>query len=432
MPRPILIIQGAQYGSESKGMVAGALALDRNTDIAVRTGSVNAGHTVYYKGERCVMQQLPVAWVNPNTHLVLGAGAYVHPEILEKECALVQKMTGEDPRKRLTIDANCGIHSQMHTTRAGKAGRHYTIGATGKGGSEAIVDKISNRGLGGQPTFAESAHSLGYKVACTSDLLNVAYNKGAKIMLEGTQGTLLDLHHGPYPYTTSRMTSAANWIAEAGLSPALEYEVVHVIRTYPIRVAGPSGPLPLEISWPTLMRRMNHRLASVGKEPIMPEAVIAQWEWAVSMAAKNIPMPRKGERTADGLDMHEWSLQTRKDYAIAASELHRRALDLLAEEDAAAFDKVMSLFEMTTVTKKLRRIAEMNYEDIRKAMRIDRPSWSVLTFLNYKFPEHWGETNLSTGPWRDITVYLETLRQALGAEIRAVTTGPLHEHFLYV
>ena len=86
---PITIVQGAQFGSEGKGAVAGALALRLHFDYAVRTGAINAGHTVYFEGKPYAMQQLPVAWVRPDTKLVIGPGAYVHYPTLIKEIEIM-------------------------------------------------------------------------------------------------------------------------------------------------------------------------------------------------------------------------------------------------------------------------------------------------------------------------------------------------------
>ncbi len=150
-PVPIVIVQGAQWGSEGKGMVAAALGERRNISIAVRTGTVNAGHTVYYNGRAYKMQQLPVGWTNPSTRLVIGAGAYIHPIILNAEIIMIAEATGTsvlDVCKRIFIDHRAGLHLPIHTDMATRADRSTKIGATGKGCSEAVVDKIRNRGAG--------------------------------------------------------------------------------------------------------------------------------------------------------------------------------------------------------------------------------------------------------------------------------------------
>src|SRR5947207_6771603 len=149
---------------------------------------------------------------------------------------------------RLWIDERAGSHTAEHETAAREANRHHRIGATGKGCSESIVDKIRNRNDGYRlfvDTEQGSALRRKHKAMFTdtAELLNVQYDAGSKVLVEGTQGTMLDLHLGPYPYTTSRMTSAANWLAECGLSPMLDYELVLVAGTCAIRVPGNSGTM---------------------------------------------------------------------------------------------------------------------------------------------------------------------------------------------
>src|SRR5947207_3678785 len=116
---PIAVVQGAQWGSESKGTVAAKLCIDRNMDFAVRTGSVNAGHTVIYKGITVKNQQLPTGWVNPHTQLVLGAGAYINSDILLKEIKEINNlMPDSDVLDRLWIDERAGSHTAEHETAA--------------------------------------------------------------------------------------------------------------------------------------------------------------------------------------------------------------------------------------------------------------------------------------------------------------------------
>jgi adenylosuccinate synthase len=89
----------------------------------------------------------------------------------------------------------------------------------------------------------------------TLEILERAYASGQRIMLEGTQGSGLSLHHGPYPSVTSRDTNVAGCLAEAGIAPARVRKVVLVVRTYPIRVGGISGPMTTELSWEEIERR---------------------------------------------------------------------------------------------------------------------------------------------------------------------------------
>jgi adenylosuccinate synthase len=89
----------------------------------------------------------------------------------------------------------------------------------------------------------------------TAEVLDDAYARGRRIMLEGTQGTSLSLLHGPYPHVTSRDTTASGCLAEAGINPRRVRKVVVVCRSFPIRVGGPSGPIAQEITWSDVAAR---------------------------------------------------------------------------------------------------------------------------------------------------------------------------------
>ena len=102
-----------------------------------------------------------------------------------------------------------------------------------------------------------------------SDLLEEAYCNGDRILVEGTQGIALSIYHGQYPYVTSRDTSTAGALAEAGIPPTRTRKVVMVCRTFPIRVQDPkggtSGPLEQEISWATVAKRAGLNAAKLNR-----------------------------------------------------------------------------------------------------------------------------------------------------------------------
>lgn len=402
-PKPIIIVQGAQWGSEAKGMVAAALCLHRDVRYAVRTGAVNAGHTVYYRGHKYVNQQLPTGWVNPNTVLVLGPGAYINPEILFKEIDMVRNATGLPVK--LMIDYRAGLHLPEHTDRAAASGRHYSIGATGKGCSEAIIDRIRLRGSGGM-LFADWYNHEpavpNVMMGDTTTLLNQAYDNGEQILLEGTQGTLLDLYLGPYPFTTHKQCTASQWVTEAGLSPSLEYEVVLVTRTYPIRVAGNSGPMPGEIDWVTLAMMINEKLLAAKKSLLLDPMALY-------------------------LFMEEYEKHPDEGYSsmdIAASERNR---DTMRALPPAVVKELGKLFEFTTVTKKLRRVARLDMPSLKESVMLNRPSWIALTFLNYEFPQLWGVEDPIVV--KGMIEYVDHIEKVTGITVGAITTGPEHKHF---
>jgi len=378
---PIQIVQGGQWGSEAKGAIAAYLCEKDKIDFNVRTGATNAGHTVYYKGEPYKMQQLGVGWVNPNTTLVIGAGALIDVDILHREVAMITAVTGKDVRKRLFIDHRAGLHSPIHMARSTSSGRHHAIGATGKGCSEALIDRIKERGKG-YKTFGDIADAAHFQTVDTEAILNASYDQGAAIQLEGTQGQLLDLYLGPYPYTTHKQTGPGQWMLECGLSPSLSTEIVMVVRTMPIRVAGNSGPMKGEVSWLTVAGEINAKRRAKGLDPIVSDDVLAEWESALNEQSHKFRFPA-GQNAHT---QHMFSPIERVNYAETLSELNAAAWKSLPTPTQ---NDLLKLFELTTVTKKLRRIARFDTQAFQVAMRQVRPKYLALTFANYLQPEHW-------------------------------------------
>lgn len=449
---PIIIVQGAQWGSEGKGMVAAALCEERNIQWAVRTGAVNAGHTVYWGNTPHKMQQLPTGWINKGTKLVLGAGAYINPHILAAEIERINSVQPEgwpDVRSRLYIDFRAGLHlDSRHAKASQDANRHHLIGATGKGCSEAIVDKISNRNRGAMlfKQWLEDSDRSGFapfprtlyggpldnlQFCDTEQLLNEAYDRGDQILLEGTQGTFLDLHLGPYPYTTHKQCTAGQWAVECGLSPSLDYEVVLVARTYPIRVAGNSGPMPHEVDWPMVARRINKMRVRDGKVEWVSEWAIRDFENArrdvaqTELRAGRMTFPMTLSNDID-LQMHKWSDAERMEHRVALSELDKMALQQLSGPTVA---QLTQLFEMTTVTRKLRRISEWSWDMMGKSIRQNRPSYIVLAFANYWFPELWGEERYPT-EHKALDSIVRQIEETWNIDVGYITVGPKSQHML--
>jgi adenylosuccinate synthase len=417
------MVVGGQWGSEAKGAVAAELCIRRKVDYAVRTGAVNAGHTVYHNGTPYKMQQLPTGWVNPQTNLVLGPGAFINRDILNAEVAMVEKAAAMGP-VRLVIDPRAGTHESRHTQMSDAAGRHHRIGATGKGCSEAVMDRIRLRGVDDHFLYGKGSPyttlDTEYLLNDTEYLLNQAYDDGHQILLEGTQGQGLDLLLGPWPYTTHKPCGPAQWLSESGLSPNLKKEIVMVARTYPIRVAGNSGPMPSETSWDWLGQhtgRVSHE-------------AIAEWRaigdrladaWAVDGR-----LPRWIDTKVANWRFDLWSAQMRKTHAVALSEFHAELWKKMKPETQVELSK---LFEFTTVTKKLRRIAAWDTEMMQDMVRQIRPDWVCLTFLNYEFPELWGATEASQIS-RKALEFVRRREYEMGVEIKWVSTGPEGKHLI--
>lgn len=243
---PVTVIVGGQYGSEGKGKVAHFLAREMEASVAIRCGGPNSGHTVIDpNGNPIIFQQLPTASILPDVICVLCAGTYIDLDILKREI----EFTGIDS-KRLYIDPNAVMITPEIREAEQNSGLRNAIGSTGSGTGEAVISRIKrDRNI----IFAKDIPELDPFIEPTSMFLRSQLNDQKRIIIEGTQGFGLSVLHSPhYPYVTSRDTTAAAFVSEAGLSPLDVDDVVLTIRAFPIRVAGNSGPLDNEIDWETI------------------------------------------------------------------------------------------------------------------------------------------------------------------------------------
>jgi adenylosuccinate synthase len=240
---PVTVIIGGQYGSEGKGKVAHWLARERLASVAVRTGGPNAGHTVEDVPDHpVVLRQLPTAAFLPDVKCVLGPGSYIDPDLLLDEVSRTG-LSGD----RLLIDPNATVITEDDKAKERKSTLRASIGSTQSGTGAAVIKRIERRP---STELAKNDFRLHQFTAPVAPFLRSELSSGKRIILEGTQGFGLSLLHSPtYPYVTSRDTTAAAFVSEVGLSPLDVDEVVMVLRAFPIRVSGNSGPLPREIDW---------------------------------------------------------------------------------------------------------------------------------------------------------------------------------------
>ena len=254
---PVTVIVGGQYGSEGKGKVAHWLARERSASVAVRTGGPNAGHTVIDVTARpLVLRQLPTSAILPNVVCALGPGSYIDPDILLSEVAKI-KLAPD----RLLIDPNAIVVSEEDKKLERDSTLRASIGSTETGTGAAIVRRIDRKGTG---NLAKNDARLARYLTATAEFLRAQLSAGKRIVLEGTQGFGLSILHSPtYPYVTSRDTTAAAFVSEAGLSPLDVDEVVLVLRAFPIRVAGNSGFLRDITDWETVTQESGSPTAIV-------------------------------------------------------------------------------------------------------------------------------------------------------------------------
>ena len=245
---PVSVVVGGQFGSEGKGKVALDLARrDPSTEIAVRPGGSNSGHTGYSRdGRKLILRQLPAAAIDGNLLAVLPAGSYVDVDLLEQEIQLL----GLDPRQ-VIVDPRAHVITEDHRSWERKSGLTESIGSTGSGTGAAVLARIGRFArVAPLGTPAAEVTALLPYLQDASAILGDALIRGKRVVIEGTQGYGLSPIHGDaWPKATSRDTTAAAFLSETGLSPFWVDQIVLVLRSYPIRVAGDSGPLLDEVTW---------------------------------------------------------------------------------------------------------------------------------------------------------------------------------------
>src|SRR5215472_12881989 len=251
----LTIVVGGQFGSEGKAKAAVHLAKKIKVDgrplVGVRCGGPNAGHTVYVGNQSVVLRLVPSLAVMPDAQLYIAAGAMVDVGLLTRELDALADM-GVRVKDRMQIDPEAAIvdPSYIDQEKAQQLGAILGSTQTGTGAAAAA------RALRQTGTAADADGLDGMVAADSVCLLLLSLCAEGHVIVEGTQGFGLSLYHaGYYPYCTSKPAITASFLMEAGLPPQAVTRVLMVVRTYPIRVGGNSGPMDREISWGTIQRR---------------------------------------------------------------------------------------------------------------------------------------------------------------------------------
>ncbi|MFJ4680722.1 MULTISPECIES: adenylosuccinate synthase [unclassified Kitasatospora] len=280
---PALVLVGAQWGDEGKGKATDLLG--GSVDYVVRyQGGNNAGHTVVIGDQKYALHLLPSGILSPNVVPVIGNGVVIDPGVLLSE------LKGLDERgidtSKLLISGNAHLITPYHRTLDKVTERFLgkrRIGTTGRGIGPAYADKINRVGIRVQDLFDESIlrqkieaalhdknqllvklynrraipaelvleEYLGYAdkikpyLADTTLVLDEALKAGKVVLLEGGQGTLLDVDHGTYPFVTSSNPTSGGACTGSGIGPTKIDRVIGILKAYTTRVG--SGPFPTEL-----------------------------------------------------------------------------------------------------------------------------------------------------------------------------------------
>jgi adenylosuccinate synthase len=349
----LTIVWGGQFGSEGKGAVVAYLHQRQQYDAGVRVGGPNAGHTFYrMDGRKQVVQSVPIP-ATMGADGYIGAEGLILQDVFLKEMQDTVQFNREAVPPLIYVDKNAAIITTEHMARE-HSDITQRIGSTGEGVGAVTADKIMRKkGI----TVGENLDMLrewSSKHPCLSRVmwgddtviaLNNLLINGRDVLIEGTQGYGLSLHtSGYYPYATSRECTPQALLAQTGIARenADVFESIVVMRTFPIRVGGNSGPLKGELTWDELKKMTGGYVLSP---------------------------------------------------------------------------------EITTVTKKQRRIATFDW-DMAKRMAVQtRPNAAAVTFFDYLFPETAGlldPEGLQAKHWE----WINKFESATGIPVKYVGTGP--------
>jgi adenylosuccinate synthase len=294
---PAIVLLGAQWGDEGKGKATDILG-DKVKYVVRYQGGNNAGHTVVIGDQKYALHLLPSGILTPTCIPVIGNGVVIDPAVLLEEIRGLNER-GVDT-SNLKISTNAHLITPYHRT-IDKVSERFLgkakIGTTGRGIGPAYADKINRIGIRVQDLFdpsilrqkiegalkdknqvlvkvfnrkgleideilkeyLEYAEILRPYVIDTSLLLNQALERGENILLEGSQGTLLDVDHGTYPFVTSSNPTAGGASTGSGIGPTKISRVIGIVKAYTTRVG--SGPFPTE-----LFDEDGEKLRSIGGE----------------------------------------------------------------------------------------------------------------------------------------------------------------------
>lgn len=374
MRRNVYAIIDGQAGSCGKGKVIGQFAIKENVDVAITNCMPNAGHTFQLNGRKRVFRNIPVSSVNPNTKLFIGPGSAIDMDILEEEYENNKDIL---EGREIIVHPMVPLIEKRHIEYEKQ---HLKSGSTFKGCGACMSEKVMrNPNLRFFKEYKNIKTDSDYYNKMREYLLTAK-----KILLEGAQGCDLDINHsGHYPFVTSRQVSVAQMLADSGISPMYLKEVIMVIRPFPIRISnqiydgthvfsGNYGKSNVELSW----NQINIG-SFLGQYPTIIE-----------------------------------------------------------QEDIDEYKDVCAdLTEFTTVTKKPRRIFDIDMELLQKNIQINTPTQIYLNFFqqldsNYQnvSGQYTGTGNIYFDKYRK--EYLAWLECELGVPITMLGTGPDLHHYI--
>lgn len=309
----VTVVVGGQYGSEAKAKAVVRHAQQGDKPVTgIRCGGPNAGHTVHFQfsdfpkmaaNAKYVLRLVPSTVAVPNAKLIICAGAMIDVDLLQKEIEEIEAM-GVPVRGRLFVDANCVMVSPdlIKEEKEARLGEGIGSTQTGTGSTAAARAMRMAMRIGDIPRSR-----LEFWPVDTFPLIHESIANRENVIVEGTQGFGLSLYHsGHYPFCTSKDTTASAFIAEAGISPRDVTDIIMVVRTYPIRVGGNSGPMKDEISWPIIKDRCGSPMDLIEMTSVTKKVRrVGEWDWDLFHRAVAANKPT--QLAVHGLDYLHWT-----------------------------------------------------------------------------------------------------------------------------
>ena len=298
-----VVVVGAQWGDEGKGKLVDVLA--ERADWVVRyQGGANAGHTVHIGDRSFILHQIPSGILHPGVRCAIGNGVVLDPETLFTEIdGLIAD--GVDVEGRLYVSERAQLVMPYHKLVDKASAASKAIGTTGRGIGPTYEDKVARRGVrvldlrnperlrelvtagteranealarSGSDVRASVEHTLDVLHRLAPRLLAIAddvglcvhraIRSGAAVLLEGAQGSMLDIDHGTYPFVTSSNTTVGGAATGVGIAPSALQGALGVVKAYTTRVGN--GPLPTELAEPlqTHVRTLGHEFGATTGRP---------------------------------------------------------------------------------------------------------------------------------------------------------------------
>lgn len=368
----VSVVLDSQAGSCGKGKFIGYLARHDNVGMAINNFMSNAGHTwVENDGSKVMTQHLPTSLVNPESALLIGPGAAITPHILFDEIIKYHHLIGN---RKVMIHPRAVVIKQGHCDTEAQILRS---GSTFKGCGAAQADKVMRQaqlfgGWWGKNVDLVLHDYYNYDmkqcetivdtivVMDTMQYVNDAIDNGESVIIEGSQGCDLDINYGlAYPNTTSRQCHAGQLVADCGISPKLVDDIIMIMRPYPIRISNTTN----------LTDSDGHTIVTSSGD-------------------------------YDGSEEITW--------------------DIVKDRCGAPED--VEFGEKTTVTKKTRRVFEMNWDRLRYVTKLNRPTQIALNFAQYI---DWGAYQCSSYEELPVAVceFIHKVAEVTGVPVTLIGTG---------